>query len=137
MTYIYRDTPVRLLGYADEFGEAFRPSIHISWVRLIYGIASACVLFDTLDKTLKTSKRPFVNDSKKYREVFIAGIETLIGQSFAPVIVPCVTMKRMCVMSVYVLKYTTKLPAKAQNLTTCIGLPCIPFIVKPIDLLIL
>jgi len=48
---IYRDIPVRLLGYAVEVGEAFKPSIHVRWVRLIYGIASAYVLADTLDKT--------------------------------------------------------------------------------------
>lgn len=44
------------LGYANEVGEAFRPSVHVSWVRLSYGIASAYVLADTLDKTLKMSK---------------------------------------------------------------------------------
>jgi fission process protein 1 len=44
------------LGYANEFGEAFRPLIHVNWVRLSYGIASAYVLADTLDKTLKMSK---------------------------------------------------------------------------------
>jgi len=50
--YIY----IFFLGYANEVGEAFRPSIHVSWVRLSYGIASAYVLADTLDKTLKMSK---------------------------------------------------------------------------------
>ena len=31
--------------------------------------------------------------AKKHHEVFIAGIEKLIGQSFAPVIVPGVTIE--------------------------------------------
>ena len=44
------------LGYANEVGEAFRPLVHVNWVRLSYGIASAYVLADTLDKTLKMSK---------------------------------------------------------------------------------
>ena len=83
------------------------------------------------------SQRPFVNDSKKYHQVFIAGIDTLIWQSFASVIVPGITINRMCALSLYVLKYTTKLPAKAQKfITTGIGLACIPFIVKPIDLIV-
>jgi hypothetical protein len=30
--------------------------IHVNWVRLSYGIASAYVLADTLDKTFKMSK---------------------------------------------------------------------------------
>ena len=78
-----------------------------------------------------------MNDSKKYHQVFIAGIDTLIWQSFASVIVPGITINRVCALSLYMLKYRTKLPAKAQKLiTTGIGLACIPFIVKPIDLLV-
>ena len=41
---IYRDTPVRLLGYANEVGEAFRALIHVNWVRASYGVASIYVL---------------------------------------------------------------------------------------------
>jgi fission process protein 1 len=44
------------LGYANEVGEAFRPLIHVNWVRLSYGIASTYVLADTWDKSLKMSK---------------------------------------------------------------------------------
>ena len=28
---IYRDTPVRLLGYANEVGEAFRALVHVRY----------------------------------------------------------------------------------------------------------
>jgi hypothetical protein len=41
---IYRDTPVRFLGYANEVGEAFRALIHVNWVRATYGVASIYVL---------------------------------------------------------------------------------------------
>jgi fission process protein 1 len=54
--YIYIYIFFFCLGYANEVGEAFRPSVHVNWVRLSYGIASAYVLADTLDKTLKMSK---------------------------------------------------------------------------------
>ena len=78
-----------------------------------------------------------MNNSKKYHQVFITGIDTLIWQSFASVIVPGITINRICALSLYMLKYSSKLPAKAQKLiTTGIGLACIPFIVKPIDLLV-
>ena len=50
---IYRDTPVRLLGYANEVGEAFRALVHVNWVRLSYGVASSYVLADTYDKAKK------------------------------------------------------------------------------------
>lgn len=131
---IYRDTPLRLLGYANEVGEAFRPQIHVNWVRLSYGIASMYVLADTVDKTFKMSKRPFVNNSTRYHQVFIAGVDTLIWQSFASVIIPGITINRICALSLYTMKHTTKLPSKTRKwLTTGIGLACIPFIVKPID----
>ena len=32
---IYRDTPVRFLGYANEVGEAFRALVSVSWVSLL------------------------------------------------------------------------------------------------------
>ena len=41
---IYRDTPLRLLGYANEVGEAFRALVHVNWVRLSYGVASCYVV---------------------------------------------------------------------------------------------
>ena len=79
---IYRDTPVRLLGYANEVGEAFRAlvgggralglkgkgshptnpilaspaQVSVQWVRASYGVASAYVLADTYDKADKMNK---------------------------------------------------------------------------------
>jgi len=53
---IYRDTPVRLLGYANEVGEAFRALVHVRWVKASYGVASAYVLADTFDKASKMNK---------------------------------------------------------------------------------
>merc|ERR1711909_6884 len=55
---IYRDTPLRYLGYANEVGEAFRALMHVRWVRATYGVASAYVLADTYDKGVKQSKEP-------------------------------------------------------------------------------
>ncbi|CAN7986681.1 unnamed protein product [Ixodes pacificus] len=57
---IYRDTPVRLLGYANELGEAFRSLVHVNVVRLTYAVASAYVLADTADKVVKADKVSYV-----------------------------------------------------------------------------
>ena len=54
---IYRDTPVRLLGYANEVGEAFRALVSVKFVIGTYGVASAYVLADTYDKASKVSIR--------------------------------------------------------------------------------
>lgn len=50
---IYRDTPVRLLGYANEVGEAFRALVDKKVVLASYGVASVYVLADTYDKASK------------------------------------------------------------------------------------
>jgi len=81
---IYRDTPVRLLGYANEVGEAFRALVHVRWVKASYGVASAYVLADTFDKASKMNKEPGSDNSK----VAIAAFDTLVWQAFASVIVP-------------------------------------------------
>jgi len=47
---IYRDTPIRLLGYANEVGEAFRAIVSAKLVWASYGLASMYVLADTQDK---------------------------------------------------------------------------------------
>ena len=44
---IYRDTPLRYLGYANEVGEAFRALVHVNWVKLSYGVASVYVVRKT------------------------------------------------------------------------------------------
>jgi len=81
---IYRDTPLRYLGYANEVGEAFRALMHVRWVRATYGVASAYVLADTYDKGVKQSKEPGADTGK----VAIAAVDTLLWQALASVIVP-------------------------------------------------
>ncbi len=53
---IYRDTPVRLLGYANEVGESFRALVNVWWVRASYGVSSAYVLADTRSVALRTTQ---------------------------------------------------------------------------------
>merc|ERR1711934_949752 len=89
---IYRDTPLRYLGYANEVGEAFRALMHVRWVRATYGVASAYVLADTYDKGVKQSKEPGAVTSK----VAIAAVDTLLWQALASVIVPGFTINRIC-----------------------------------------
>jgi len=128
---IYRDTPVRLLGYANEVGEAFRALVHVRWVKASYGVASAYVLADTVDKGQKMSKMPDSDSGK----VALAAFDTLVWQALASVIVPGFTINRLCAASLVGL--ARALPSVAENTrkwaTTGIGLGVIPFIVHPID----
>ena len=48
---VYRDTPLRYLGYTNELGEALGPLVPLPWfVASTYVVAIGYVLADTLDK---------------------------------------------------------------------------------------
>lgn len=47
---LFRETPVRYLGYTNELGEAFRPLISKVFVNFSYLVASAYVFADTFTK---------------------------------------------------------------------------------------
>ncbi|KAK7068107.1 Mitochondrial fission process protein 1 [Halocaridina rubra] len=128
---IYRDTPVRLLGYANEVGEAFRALTPLWFVRSTYGVASAYVVADTYDKSSKMSKQPGATQ----KAISHAAVDTLIWQALASVIVPGFTINRVCATSLFTLaKAIPKVPLTTRKwITTAIGLGCIPFIVHPID----
>ncbi|KHN71649.1 Mitochondrial fission process protein 1 [Toxocara canis] len=51
---VYRDTPIRLLGYANEVGEAFRALVPVNLVRFSYVVAFGYVCADTADKSRKS-----------------------------------------------------------------------------------
>ncbi|XP_076044518.1 mitochondrial fission process protein 1 [Oratosquilla oratoria] len=131
---IYRDTPVRLLGYANEVGEAFRALTSKLFVYSTYGVSSAYVVADTYDKAKKMSKQP--GATKK--AVTHAAVDTLVWQAFASVIVPGFTINRVCAASLFTMaKVLPKVPLSTRKwVTSAIGLGCIPFIVHPIDSLV-
>ncbi|CAL4098729.1 unnamed protein product [Meganyctiphanes norvegica] len=131
---IYRDTPVRLLGYANEVGEAFRALTPKWFVHSTYGVASVYVLADTYDKSMKMKKQPGATTKASVH----AAVDTLLWQAFASVIVPGFTINRVCAASLYTMNKTIpKVPLTARKwITTVIGLGMIPFIVHPIDSLV-
>ncbi|KAH8041005.1 hypothetical protein HPB51_013408 [Rhipicephalus microplus] len=133
-TDIFRDTPVRLLGYANEVGEAFRSLVHVNVVRLSYAVASAYVVVDTADKVLKADKVK-CPDAKAHRnKLFNTAVDTLVWQALASVIIPGFTINRVCALSLFLLKRYSSMPLNACKWTTTgVGLGCIPFIVSPID----
>ncbi|XP_053213485.1 mitochondrial fission process protein 1-like [Panonychus citri] len=131
---LYRNSPIRLLGYANEVGESFRALVHVNWVKLSYVVASGYVLADTADKCYKQSKLPFESDSLKKRKILNTLVDTLVWQSLASVIIPGFTINRICAASLIALtRYSHINRSKAKWTTVFIGLGSIPFIVKPID----
>jgi len=134
---IYRDTPVRLLGYANEVGEAFRALVSVKFVIGTYGVASAYVLADTYDKASK-AKKQLGDQEGAMSKVGIAAFDTLVWQALASVIIPGFTINRICAASLFSLaKVAPKVPLNTRKwMTTAVGLGVIPFIVHPIDTLV-
>jgi len=134
---IYRDTPLRLLGYANEVGEAFRALVSVKFVIGTYGVASAYVLADTYDKASK-AKKQLGDQEGAMSKVGIAAFDTLVWQALASVIIPGFTINRICAGSLLSLaKVAPKVPLTTRKwITTAVGLGVIPFIVHPIDSLV-
>uniref|UniRef100_F1LC47 Mitochondrial fission process protein 1 n=1 Tax=Ascaris suum TaxID=6253 RepID=F1LC47_ASCSU len=131
---IYRDTPIRLLGYANEVGESFRALVSVNLVRLSYVVAFGYVCADTVDKSRKSFRVRYLNNDERFKGVGLTAVDTLLWQSLASVIVPGFTINRLCALTAKVLSVTTRLPGPVRKwTTTAIGLGAIPFIVKPID----
>ncbi|XP_030847553.1 mitochondrial fission process protein 1 [Strongylocentrotus purpuratus] len=131
---IYRDTPIRYLGYANEVGEAFRALIPKSAVWATYGVASAYVLADARHKGQEAAKLNWPDDSTKKQKVVHAVGDTIVWQGLASVIIPGFTINRLCKLSFFTLSRVSSLPEPVRKwTTTALGLAVIPFIIKPID----
>ncbi|KAI6230618.1 Mitochondrial 18 kDa protein [Aphelenchoides fujianensis] len=131
---LYRETPIRFLGYANEVGEAFRAWIPQTAVRLTYVVAFGYVLADALDKTHGAYKKKYATREERQKQVGLTLADTLVWQTFASVLLPGITINRLCAASTAVLSRATQLsPAPVKLSTTLLGLAAIPFIVKPID----
>jgi len=130
---IYRDTPVRFMGYANEVGEDFRALVNVRWVKLSYVLASGYVLADTQDKAGKSYK-----SGAELSKVGVAAVDTLVWQAFASVIVPGFFINRLCAASLFGL--ARAMPTVAESTrkwaVTGLGLGSIPLIIHPIDNLV-
>ena len=124
---IWRDTPVRLLGYANEVGESFR-YVFPKGVVPSYVVAFAYVLADTQDK----ARRQYNNDGQKVtRKLYVSTADCLIWQTMASVCVPGFVIHKIVKLT----KWGTagRFGPKGKFIPVAAGLCAIPFIVKPID----
>mmetsp|Transcript_47664 Transcript_47664/g.58602 ORF Transcript_47664/g.58602 Transcript_47664/m.58602 type:complete len:168 (-) Transcript_47664:146-649(-) len=129
---IFRDTKVRYLGYANEVGESFRPLIPKYIVNGSYAVAFGYVFADSMDKMYKANQCD-LSGINKYKCVLYNGMDSLIWQSFASVIIPGITINRIVKYTSYI-PYIKKSHVYVQrSLPTMIGLLSIPVIIHPID----
>lgn len=130
---LYRDTWVRYLGYANEVGEAFRALIPVKLVWASYGVATAYVTADAIDKGRKAAVS-HTKDTGRSVHVAVAVVDTFVWQALASVAIPGFTINRLCAASLYLLAKSTRWPLPVRRwTTTAVGLSAIPFIITPID----
>ena len=94
----FRDTPIRLIGYANEVGESFRQLIHVRYVQLTYVASTTYCALDALSKALKSTPTQDQIETGK-SEARVAAetfVENLLWQGLASVVIPGFTINRIC-----------------------------------------
>ncbi|XP_063769458.1 mitochondrial fission process protein 1 [Pseudophryne corroboree] len=130
---LYRDTWVRYLGYANEVGESFRALIPKALVWATYGIATAYVTADAVDKGQKAAEANQDGPDRR-TDITVAVVDTFVWQALASVAIPGFTINRLCAASLYMMGRVTRWPLPVRKwATTAIGLSAIPVIITPID----
>ena len=136
---IFRDSPLRYLGYANEVGESFRyqfPRIVTPSYVIAFGYCfmdAATTGYNTWTSYDKSSSQSQSNRSREAQTV-VATLDTLLWQTFASVMIPGYTINMLVKASRFAVSRTTTLPIfVATWLPTGVGLASIPFIVVPID----
>ncbi|NXG37869.1 MTFP1 protein, partial [Dromaius novaehollandiae] len=115
-------------GYANEVGESFRAIVPVSLVWASYGVATAYVTADAIDKGKKAAVT-HAPDAGKTARVGVAVVDTFVWQSLASVAIPGFTINRLCAASLYLLGSLTRWPLPLRKwTTTALGLSAIPFI---------
>ncbi|KAJ7427036.1 Mitochondrial fission process protein 1 [Willisornis vidua] len=127
---LYRDTWVRYLGYANEVGESFRALVPVPVVWASYGVATAYVTADAIDKGRKAATAHAQDPTR----VGVAVVDTFVWQGLASVAIPGFTINRLCAASLALLGTLTRWPLPLRRwATTALGLAAIPLIITPID----
>lgn len=70
---------------------------------------------------------------KATKNTVLSMTDTLLWQSFASVVVPGLTINRVCAAVQFVQKRSNNVFLKSKWIPTIIGLASIPFIIRPID----
>lgn len=129
-TDIYRDSPLRYCGYANEVGEAFRPLVPVEFVLFSYVIAVTYILADTVDKGAKGAENGGAVTGT------LGAIDTFCWQMLASVLFPSFIINRVVLLLVS-LQAGGTMPEllNAGWLPTAAGLILIPLVILPLDIL--
>uniref|UniRef100_A0A8C2YDD9 Mitochondrial fission process protein 1 n=1 Tax=Coturnix japonica TaxID=93934 RepID=A0A8C2YDD9_COTJA len=122
-----------LRGYANEVGESFRSVVPVAAVWASYGVATAYVTADAIDKGRRAAEA-HAQDPNRAQRVGVAVADTFVWQSLASVAIPGFTINRLCAASLALMGSFTRWPLPVRKwATTALGLAAIPVIITPID----
>ena len=137
---IFRDTPIRYLGYANEIGESFRyqyPKCVLPSYVLAFGYCFADAISTGYQSYYHQYHRTNTNDESEQRRIrraVVGTLDTLLWQSLASVMIPGYVIHTIVKLTKYSLPKQAKIPIFISTwLPTATGLFAIPFIVHPID----
>mmetsp|Transcript_5415 Transcript_5415/g.6341 ORF Transcript_5415/g.6341 Transcript_5415/m.6341 type:complete len:195 (+) Transcript_5415:23-607(+) len=134
---VFRDTPLRYMGYANEIGESFRyqfPKLVVPTYVLAFGYCG----LDSISSGYRewNDEKESSKDGASTREsrAVVAAFDTLLWQSLASVMIPGGTINIIVRASRFAMARSTVFSAPVKKwLPTYAGIGSIPFIVQPID----
>ena len=139
---VFRDTPIRYLGYCNEVGESFRYQFP-RFVAPSYVIAFGYCCADAAQAGWRVWSSPSTavdnetSQAQRQHDSLRAMVDTAIWQTTASVMVPGFTINCIVKATRWIVRrpaVTTALPALVfQWLPTAAGLGSIPLIMHPID----
>jgi mitochondrial fission process protein 1 len=135
---VFRDSPLRYAGYANEVGESFRYQFP-RFVVPSYAIAFGYCFADAATTGWKAYRKEIKNDGSgdkgALRHATVGAFDTLLWQSLASVAIPGACINILVKAARFsVQKSPIGLPFMlATWLPTATGLGSIPFIIHPID----
>jgi fission process protein 1 len=131
---IFRDSPLRHAGYADEVGEAFRPIIPRYLVWSSYAISLAYTCGDVFDKALKKNAM-----ESSMPAVVQQAADTLLWQVFSSFLIPPLLVNRTSATARWVVHRIPMLAARpgfVRWTPVFAGLSIIPLCPKFVDPLV-
>ena len=143
---IFRDTPIRYLGYANEIGESFRyqfPKLVIPSYIVSFGYCFAdattkgYATYQSASEARSSSTSNTTNSrtNSPTLKAIITTTDTLIWQCLASVMIPGATINALVKASrIAIQKSPVVVPIVAAKwIPTTLGLGSIPIIIHPID----
>ncbi len=134
---VWRDTPLRYLGYADEFGEAMAPYIGHKAVTGSYVLSSLYALVDVATASHRVYHRNRdLSPQGRIRKTLTEALDSTLFHLAATVFVPALMIKYLRQGISRAMNHHT-IPASIGRFRTSIatlaGILAIPLISKPVD----